>query len=124
MEEEHTMTEAAVETQRRLEDCIALAQQGKRVRVEVKLRKQAVQQKVHPEETADMREEIGMYLLMADFTFTANGESGAVSKVYAFGAEGESLESAKVNRSIATERLKTDYKRLKDANIAVEEKYF
>ena len=118
------MAEGAVETQRRLEDYVALAQQGKRVRADVKLRKQTVQQKVHPEETTDMREEIGMYLLMADFTFTANGESGVVSKVYAFGAEGEPLESAKVNRSIATERLKVDYKRLKDSNIAVEEKYF
>ena len=119
------MAKGAVDTQQhRLEDYVALAQQGKRVRVEVKLRKQAVQQKVHPEETADMRQEIGMYLLMADFTFTANGESRVVSKVYAFGAEEESLESARVNRSIATERLKKDYKRLKDAHIAADEKYF
>ena len=119
------MAQGAVETQqRRLEDYIALAEQGKRVRVDVKLRKQAVQQKVHPEETADMREDIGMYLLLADFTLTAEGESCVVSKVYAFGAEGEPLETARVSRSIATERLKMDYKRLKAANIAVDEKYF
>jgi hypothetical protein len=123
--EEHTMAEGAVETQqRRLEDYIALAQQGKRVRVNVDLRKQPVRQKVHPEETADMAEEISMYLLLADFRLTADGESCLVTKVYAFGAEGEPLESARVNRNIATERLKMDYKRLKDANIAVDEKYF
>lgn len=110
--------------QRRLEDYIALAQQGKRVRLDVKLRKQAVPQKVHPEETADMADEIGMYLLLADFTLTADGESCVVTKVYAFGAEGEPLESARVNRNIATERLKMDYRRLKAANIAVDEKYF
>jgi hypothetical protein len=119
------MAEGAVETQqRRLEDYIALAQQGKRVRVDVELRKQAVRQKVHPQETADMTDEIGMYLLMAEFTLTADEESCVVSKVYVVGAEGEPLKSARVNRSIATERLKMDYKRLKDANIAVEEKYF
>ena len=119
------MAEEAVETQqRRLEDYIALANQGKRVRADVKLRKQAVQQKVHPEQTADMRDEIGTYLLMADFTLTTEGESCVVSKVYAFGAEGEPLKSARVNRSIATERLKMDYKRLKEVNITVEEKYF
>ena len=119
------MAEGAVGTQqRRLEDYIAFAQQGKRVRADVKLRKQAVQQKVHPEETADMREEISMYLLLADFTLTANGESCVVTKVYGFGAEAEPLESARVNRSIATERLKMDYGRLKAANIAVDEKYF
>jgi hypothetical protein len=118
------MAEGAVETQRRLEDYIALAQQGKRVGVEVKLRTQSVQQKVHPEETADLRAEIAMYLLIADYRLTAEGESCVVPKVYAFGAEKEPLESAQVNRSIANERLKMDYKRLKDAKIAVDEKYF
>jgi hypothetical protein len=118
------MADGAVETQRRLEDYIALAQQGKPVRVEVKLRTQAVLQKVHPEETEDLRAEIAMYLLVADFTLAAEGGSCVVSKVYAFGAEKEPRESAQVNRSIANERLKMDYKRLKDAGIAVDEKYF
>ena len=119
------MAEGAAEIQRRrLEDYVVLARQGKRVRVDVKLRKEAVSQKVHPEETTDKRDEIGMYLLMADFTLTAEGESCVVTKVYAFGAEGEHPDSARVSRSIATERLKMDYKRLKDANIAVDEKYF
>jgi hypothetical protein len=119
------MAEEPAETQRRrLEDYVVLARQGKRVRVDVKLRKEAVSQKVHPEQTTDMRDEIGMYLLMADFTLTAEGESCVVTKVYAFGAEGEHPDSARVSRSIATARLKMDYKRLKDANIAVDEKYF
>jgi len=119
------MAEEPAETQRRrLEDYVVLARQGKRVRVDVKLRKEAVSQKVHPEQTTDMRDEIGMYLLMADFTFTVEGESCVVTKVYAFGAQGEPMESANVSRSVATARLKMDYKRLKDANIAVDEKYF
>lgn len=119
------MTEGAAETQRRrLEDYVVLARQGKRVQVDVKLRKQVVQQKVHPEETTDTRAEIGMYLLLADFTFTAEDESCVVTKVYAFGAQGEPLDSSNVSRSIATARLKMDYKRLKDANIAVDEKCF
>jgi hypothetical protein len=83
-----------------------------------------VQQKVHPEQTTDLRDEIGMYLLLADFTLTAEGESSVVTKVYAFGALGEPLDSTNVSRSIATARLKMDYKRLKDANIAVDDKYF
>ena len=119
------MAEGAAETQRRrLEDYVVLAQQGKQVRVDVKLRKQLVQQKVHPEETTDLRAEIGMYLLMADFTLTVEGESCVVTKLYAFGAQGEPLETAGASRSIANARLKMDYKRLKDATIAVDEKYF
>ena len=119
------MAEGAEEIQRRrLEDYVVLAQQGKRVRVDVKLRKEVVQQKVHPEETTDMRAEVGMYLLLGDFTLTVEGESCVVTKVYAFGAQGEPLEAAGASRSIATARLKMDYKRLKDANIAVDEKYF
>jgi hypothetical protein len=119
------MVEGAGETQRRrLEDYVVLAQQGRRVRVDVKLRKQTVHQRVHPEETADMRDEISVYLLVADFTLTTDDESGVVTKVYAFGAEEEPPESAGVNRSIASERLKVDYKRLKAANITVDEKYF
>jgi hypothetical protein len=119
------MVEGAGEIQRRrLEDYVVLARQGKQVRADVKLRKEVVQQKVHPEETTDTRGEIGMYLLLADFTLTVEGESGVVTKVYAFGAQGEPPESAGVSRSIATARLKMDYKRLKDANIAVNEIYF
>jgi len=36
----------------------------------------------------------------------------------------ESLNDARINKSIANERLKMDYKRMKDANITFEEKYF
>jgi hypothetical protein len=119
------MAEGAAKTQqRRLEDYVVLARQGKRVQVDVKIRKQVVQQKVHPEQTTDLRDEIGMYLLLADFTLTAEGESCVVTKVYAFGALREPLDSANVSRSIATARLKIDYQRLKDGNIAVDEEYF
>ncbi len=118
------MAGAAETRQRRLEDYIDLAGQGRKVRVDVKLRKEVVRQKRHREETADMSDETGMYLLIGEFTLAANGESSVVSKVYAYGSEEESLESAGVNRSIASQRLKMDYKRLRDANIEVDEKTF
>jgi hypothetical protein len=108
----------------RLEDFIALAKQGKKVKATIALRKQLVQEKVHREETADMSEAVGMYLLLGDFMLTGGGESGTISKVYAFGSTQEPLDSARVNTSVANERLKMDYRRLKDSGIAFDEKFF
>jgi hypothetical protein len=108
----------------RLEDFIALAKQGKKVKANIVLKKQLVQEKVHPEETADMSDAVGMYLLLGDFTLSGGGESGTISKVYAFGSTSEPLDGARVNTSIANERLKMDYRRLKEAGIAFDEKFF
>ena len=36
----------------------------------------------------------------------------------------ESTVDAKINKHVANERLKVDYKRLSEANIKIEEKYF
>jgi hypothetical protein len=108
----------------RLEDFIALAKQGKKVKAGIVLKKQLVQEKVHPEETLDMSDAVGMYLLLADYTLAGGGESGSISKVYAFGSTEEALDSARVTKSVANERLKMDYRRLKDAGIACDEKYF
>ncbi len=115
-------TEAA--NVQRLEDFIALAQQGKKVTAEISLRRQLVEQKVHPDETSEVKEAISMYLLLADFTLTAEGKTGKVSKVYTFGSGEESLDGARVNKGIANARLKMDYRRLKDAGIICEEKLF
>ncbi len=110
---------------RRLEDYILLASQGGEVRAQVELRRQPIKQKVHPEETPDMSDEIAMYLLMADYTLTADGRTSKVSKVYMLGSEEESLDSARINRNIATERLKMDYRRLEEGNVKLlEEKFF
>jgi len=108
----------------RLEDYIGLAHDGKKVEARVELRKQPVRQKVHPEDTPGLTSEIGMYLLIGDYTITVGGETHSVSKVYAFGSDEESLETTNVNKNIATERLKMDYRRLKEAGIEITEKSF
>lgn len=108
----------------RIEDFIALAKLGKDVKVTVELRKQLVAQKVHPGDTEEMKGEIGMYLLLGDFTFNVGGDIKNVSKVYMFGSLEESLDASNVDRNIANERLKVDYQRLKIANITFKEKYF
>lgn len=108
----------------RLEDFIFLAKEGKNVRVEIELRKQLAKQKVHPEETEEMKGEIDTCLLIGDYTFRVEGEVQNVSKVYMFGFLEEFLSATKTDKNIANERLKMDYRRLKDANIPVEEKYF
>jgi hypothetical protein len=108
----------------RIEDFIALAKEGKKVDVTVLLRKQVVSQKVHPGESEDMKGEIDMYLLLGDYTFIVGNEEKLVSKVYMYGSAEESFNDAKISKSIANERLKMDYKRLMEANITIEEKYF
>jgi SOS response regulatory protein OraA/RecX len=108
----------------RLEDFILLAKKGKDVHVEIELRKQLGKQKVHPEETEEMKDEIDTYLLIGDYTFSVEGETRSVSKVYMFGTLEESLDASKIDENITNGRLKMDYQRLKDANIPIEEKYF
>lgn len=108
----------------RLEDFIVLAKKEKDVQLEIGLRKQLVKQKVHPEETEEMKGEIDTYLLIGDYTFKVQGKVHKVSKVYMFGSSEESLDAAKVNKHIANERLKMDYRRLKDSDIEFEEKYY
>jgi hypothetical protein len=108
----------------RIEDFIALAKEGKDVHVAIDLKQQVVAQKVHPDETEDMKREIDMYLLIADYTFRVGKDVKPVFKVYMYGSSEESPDAAKVNKSIANARLKVDYQRMRDAKITFEEKYF
>ncbi len=108
----------------RIEDFIDLAKEGKDVHVEIELEKQVVAQKVHPGDTADMKREIDMYLLIGAYTFRVGKDVKQVSKVYVYGSLDEPPGIFMVNTNIANARLKMDYKRLRDANIKVEEKYF
>jgi hypothetical protein len=71
-----------------------------------------------------MKGEVDMYLLFGDYTFTVGKDVKKVSKIYMYGSSEESLNDAKINKSIANERLKMDYKRLLDAKIILEEKFF
>lgn len=108
----------------RIEDFIEMAKEGKDVKAEIHLRKQAVSQKLHPGDTEEMKGEINMYLLLADYHFSAGNLKKVVSKIYVFGSGEEPLTDAKININIANERLKMDYQRLKNANIVFDEKYF
>jgi hypothetical protein len=108
----------------RIEDFITLAREGKDVKVAIDLKKQLVTQKVHPGHDEDMKNEIDMYLLIAHYTFRAGKEVNQISKVYMFASSEESLDTLKINTTIANERLEMDYQRLKDAKITFEEKYF
>ena len=108
----------------RIEDFIALARKGKTVTAAIDVRKQLVEQKIHPDETEEMKNEIDMYLLIADYTFTVGKDVKKVSKVYLYGSAEESLNDAMIDKSIANERLKMDYRRLTKAHIKFEETYF
>jgi len=108
----------------RIEDFIALAKEGGKVSLEIELRKQLVTQKVPPGVTEDMKDEVDMYLLTADYIFKVGKDMKLVSKVYMFGSSEEPPAALKVNSSIANARLKMDYRRLRDAKITFEEKYF
>ena len=108
----------------RIEDFIALAKEGKDVNVTVDLRQHFVSQKIHPGDTEELKDAIDMYLLFGDYTFKIGNWKKLVSKIYMYGSTGESLNDTKINKSIANDRLRLDYQRLKDVNIRFEEKYF
>ena len=108
----------------RLEYFIQLAKRGKKVGVEVTLRKDLVEQRVHPDETDDMTGVTHMYLLFGDFLCECEGEVSTISKIYMYGTAEESVAAGQVNKGVANERLKMDYRRLKNAGIKFDEKYF
>jgi len=108
----------------RIEDFIALAKGGKEVNLTVELKKRRVVQRVPPGITEDLKGEVEMYLLTVDYFFRVGKDMKLVTKVYMFGSSEESPDVLKVNTSIANARLETDYRRLKDAKIMFEEKYF
>jgi hypothetical protein len=105
----------------RLEDFIKTAKTGVTVNASIDLQKQSVIQKIYPDE---MQGESEMYLLSAIFTFKYGNEERRVSKVYLLGSAGETSEDSRVHTNITNARLKEDYKRLKKANISIEEKFF
>ena len=109
---------------RRLDDFIALAEEGQKIDLVVELREELATQKIHPGEDEEMKRETGIYLLIGNYHFEADGLPHKVSKVYMFGCSSESIKAKLVDKNIANERLKMDYRRLKESNIAFEEIYF
>lgn len=108
----------------RIEDFIELANKKQGISVTVKLCEVPVIQKVHPEQTEDMDREINMYVMFGDFSFVVDSAKKTISKSYVYGSKEASGDISAVNRSVANDRLKMDYKRLKGAGIEVEEVYF
>jgi hypothetical protein len=108
----------------RIEDFIKLATKGKIVSALIELKKHLVTEKVHPDASEEMKDEISMYLLVADYTFEVGKDIAKVSKVYLYGSAEASLNHATIDKSIANERLKMDYQRLRKAHIRFEETYF
>ncbi len=108
----------------RLEDFISLAKSGEEIDLTVSLNKQLFTRKFYSSKSGDAEDEIDMYILSADYIFIARGVQTEVTKLYASGIEGESSDSTIRNIHIANERLKMDYKRLKDAHIIFAEKFW
>jgi hypothetical protein len=108
----------------RIEDFIALAKEGKQVDASIELRKKFVSEKVHPATFDQIKNEVDMYLLFGDYTFSVGKDVTKISKIYMYGSSEEGLNEANVNKSIANARLKMDYKRIRDAKIVLEEKFF
>jgi len=108
----------------RLEDFIEMAKTGKRIEMEVELRKQSMIQVADVGETHDTNVEISTYLWIADYTFKTDGQIYKLSKVYMFAAAHDSPNSLRLNNTIANARLQVDYNRLKAAHINFHEKFF
>lgn len=108
----------------RLEDFISLAGKGEEVALTITLNKQILTRKFEPYTVGEPEDEIDMYIFSADYVFLVEGKTHEVTKLYAFGVEGELLNITKRNITVANERLKMDYKRLREANIGFEEKFW
>ncbi len=108
----------------RLEDLISLAKDGHLVEASAELKRHIVTPKGHPDHIAHDKNETEMYILLAEFNFKAASEFRKVAKIYAFGTLEEPIDSTEQNLRFADERLRIDYERLRDANIAIEEVYF
>jgi hypothetical protein len=109
---------------RRLEDLIVLAEERKDIHLEIELIKEVVMQKVHPEESGEMDDEIYMYLLIAVYSFSVDSNIIKISKIYEFASIEESVDATPEYKDIANKRLKADYLRLKNAGISFKELYF
>jgi hypothetical protein len=106
----------------RLEDFISLARKGEDIGLTITLNTQIITRKFDTAEGPEA--DIDTYIFSADYFLLFEGKTYKVRKLYAFGVEGEPLEIIKRNKTVAKERLKIDYKRLREANIPFEEKFW
>jgi hypothetical protein len=108
----------------RLEDFISIARKGENVELSIVLDKRLFTRKFDTHTVGDPGDEIDMYILSADYFFIVEGKTHQVTKVYQLGIEGEFADTTRRNINVANERLKMDYKRLREANIVFEEKFW
>ena len=108
----------------RLEDFISIARKGEKVDLTVVLNKRIFTPKFVLYTMGDPEDGIDMYIFSADYLFVVAGEAMEVTKYYGSGIEGKSLIATKNNIYVANERLKMDYKRLREAKIIFLEKYW
>jgi hypothetical protein len=108
----------------RLEDFITIARKGKDVELTVELGKQLYTRKFAPHTMGDPGDEVDMYILAAKYVFVIEGKIHEFTKFYASGVEGDSPSAVQREIDVANERLKMDYKRLRDANIIFSEKFW
>jgi hypothetical protein len=108
----------------RLEDFISLAGKGEGIDLTVTLTQQVFTRKFDPYTMGDPEDEIDLYILSANYVFVAKGKTTEIKKFYVSGIEGESLDMKKQHLYVANERLRMDYKRLKEAHIVFDEKYW
>ena len=108
----------------RLEDFITIARKGEEAELTVVLDKRLFTRKFAPYTMGDPGDEIDTYILAANYVFVVEEKSHEFTKFYAFGVEGESPSAVQREIDVANERLKMDYKRLRDENIVFLEKFF
>jgi hypothetical protein len=101
----------------RLEDCIIQAKKGKKIQVDVFLRKEKIL-------TQNGQGRVEGYLFIADFHCTMDQMTYIISKVYSLSYLTADPNDLHVDRHVANARLRMDYSRLQEAGIEVWEKYF
>ncbi len=106
----------------RLEDCIVQAKKGKKIQVDVLLRKEKILTQNGQERGDEGR--VDGYLFIADFHCTMDQRTYIVSKVYSLSYLTSDPNDMHVDRQVANARLRMDYSRLQEAGIEVWEKYF
>lgn len=108
----------------RLQDFIAFAKTGAKIKASVVLSRQLVANKVHPGSHEERKSEVDMFLYTAVFSFRIGNEDRNVSKVYMVSSTEERADQLNIDTSIANQRLKVDYERLKAVGIGIEERLF
>lgn len=108
----------------RIQDFIAFARTGAKIRASVTLSRQLVTNKVHPGSHEEMKSEVDMFLYTAVYAFRIGDEDRSVAKVYMVSSTEENADQMRIDTSIANQRLKVDYDRLKEVGIVIKEQLF